>query len=138
MNDEGNHFMWTYPLEDKGWNVVEMPLNAKIIDVVMHDGCPALCVLVSELEPKGYRHFGVLDTGRKFDATVCRYVGSVGIKGAPSGGILDVVLHVFEWDKLLKEQAARQRAREKANEPRADVGADVRGEGLRGDAVGGD
>lgn len=76
---------------------VEMPANARILDVHLQRGEPTIWALVEVDEARGYpigkcvrRHFRAVPTGQPFEGTAMEYVGTILVR---DGG---VGVHLFE------------------------------------------
>lgn len=91
-DDEKRHVVWKYVLPFQADPFIDMPEGAEVLTVQMQEGQPVIWALVDpSIEVRRVRFLLAL-TGKGFDATHARYVGTFQIAKA------GLVFHLFEMD----------------------------------------
>ncbi len=89
--------IWKYTLEP-GPTVIEVPINARILDVQTQHEDPQLWLLVDPTNEKVKREFTIYDTGFTMPDYPGEYVGTFQLNG---GGL---VFHVFETTSIMEKK----------------------------------
>jgi len=83
--------IWKFPLEVTDWQIVKMPIGAKILDVQVQHGGICLWALCDENAEKESRHFLIFGTG---EGNLPDYPGEYIATVQKEGGSL--IWHIFE------------------------------------------
>ncbi len=82
--------IWKYPLEVVPQQIIEMPIEAKILTVQVQQKIPCIWALVNPGVYLTKREIRIVGTGHKFDDSLATYIGTFQqLNGA-------LVWHVFE------------------------------------------
>lgn len=85
--------IWKYPLVEGDEQIIEMPLDAKILTVQMQDDVPCLWVAVIPTNAMVKRKIRIVGTGHTL-LTINGYIGTI----QEHGGLL--VWHVFDEGQI--------------------------------------
>jgi hypothetical protein len=82
--------IWKFPLEVTDWQIVKMPIGAKILDAQVQHGVICLWALCDENAEKENRHIMIFGTGEVIPDDPGKYIATVQKEGGK------LIWHIFE------------------------------------------